>query len=159
MKLENHIEIIPFSEDLNEPIKTLNLEWLNKFFKVEPKDELVLSNPKVEIIDKGGFIFYAQYNGSIVGTVSLLKFDKSTFELSKMAVTNSVQGLGIGKLMLEHCFEFAKNNGIKRLFLYSNRSLSSAIHLYEKYGFKEIPVESGIYERADIKMEKNINLL
>lgn len=158
MKFENNIEIIPFSEDLSEPIKTLNLEWLNKFFKVEPKDELVLSNPKVQIIDKGGFIFYAQYNGSIVGTVSLLKFDNSTFELSKMAVTNSVQGLGIGKLMLEHCFEFAKNNGIKRLFLYSNRSLLSAIHLYKKYGFKEIPVEAGTYERADIKMEKNINL-
>jgi N-acetylglutamate synthase-like GNAT family acetyltransferase len=152
----NDLEIIPFSKDLKEPIKILNLEWLTKYFRVEPKDEIVLSNPQAEIIDKGGFIFYAKLNDTIVGTVSLLKTDSSTFELSKMAVTDVVQGLGVGKKMMEYCIDFAKNNDIKKLYLYSNRSLLSAIHLYKKYGFEEIPLESGIYERADIKMEKII---
>lgn len=154
--MNSNVIIIPFSDTSSDAIKTLNLEWLTKYFKVEPKDEMVLSNPKSEIIDKGGFIFYAQYKGSIVGTVSLLKIDEVTFELSKMAVSSSVQGIGIGKQMLEHCFEFSKHNNINKLILYSNRSLQSAIHLYTKYGFKEIPLESGIYERADIKMEKSI---
>jgi ribosomal protein S18 acetylase RimI-like enzyme len=154
--MNSNVVIIPFSDTCSEAIKTLNLEWLTKYFKVEPKDEMVLSSPKSEIIEKGGFIFYAQYQGSIVGTVSLLKIDETTFELSKMAVTSSVQGIGIGKRMLEYCFEFAKNNNINRLILYSNRSLESAIHLYTKYGFNEIPLEAGIYERADIKMEKSI---
>jgi ribosomal protein S18 acetylase RimI-like enzyme len=152
----NNLEIIPFSKDLKEPIKILNLEWLTKYFRVEPKDEIVLSNPQAEIIDKGGFIFYAKLNDTIVGTVSLLKTDISTFELSKMAVTDSVQGLGVGKKLMEYCIEFAKKNDIKKLYLYSNRSLLSAIHLYKKYGFVEISLESGIYERADIKMEKII---
>lgn len=154
--MNSNVIIIPFSDTYSDSIKILNLEWLTKYFKVEPKDEMVLSNPKSEIIDKGGFIFYAQYQGSIVGTVSLLKIDEVTFELSKMAVSSSVQGIGIGKQMLEHCFEFSKHNNINKLILYSNRSLQSAIHLYTKYGFKEIPLESGIYERADIKMEKSI---
>lgn len=154
MHLENTVEIIPFSADLKESIKTLNIEWLKKYFKVEPKDELVLSNPQSEIIDKGGFIFYARYNNEIVGTISLLKIDNTTYELSKMAVTDSVQGLGVGKKMIEYCFDVAREKNIKRLFLYSNRSLLSAIHLYEKYGFVEIPLEEGVYERADIKMEK-----
>lgn len=154
--MNSNVIIIPFSDTSSDAIKTLNLEWLTKYFKVEPKDEMVLSNPKSEIIDKGGFIFYAQYKGSIVGTVSLLKIDEVTFELSKMAVSSSVQGIGIGKQMLEHCFEFSKHNNINKLILYSNRSLQSAIHLYTKYGFKEIPLETGIYERADIKMEKSI---
>ena len=154
--MNSNVIIIPFSDTCSNAIKTLNLQWLTKYFKVEPKDEMVLSNPKSEIIDKGGFIFYAQYKGSIVGTVSLLKIDEVTFELSKMAVSSSVQGIGIGKQMLEHCFEFSKHNNINKLILYSNRSLQSAIHLYTKYGFKEIPLESGIYERADIKMEKSI---
>jgi N-acetylglutamate synthase-like GNAT family acetyltransferase len=152
----NNLEIIPFSKDLKEPIKILNLEWLTKYFRVEPKDEIVLSNPQAEIIDKGGFIFYAKLNDTIVGTVSLLKTDISTFELSKMAVTDSVQWLGVGKKLMEYCIEFAKKNDIKKLYLYSNRSLLSAIHLYKKYGFVEISLESGIYERADIKMEKII---
>jgi ribosomal protein S18 acetylase RimI-like enzyme len=156
MSLENTVEIIPFSTDLKEHIKTLNLEWLKKYFKVEPKDEIVLSNPQDEIIDKGGMIFYAKYNNQIIGTVSLIKIDDFTFELSKMAVTDKIQGLGIGKKIMEHCLAVAKKKGIQKLILYSNRSLLPAIHLYEKYGFTEIALENGVYERADIKMERII---
>jgi ribosomal protein S18 acetylase RimI-like enzyme len=150
----NKVEIIPFSIELKEPIKTLNLEWLHKYFKVEPKDEKVLSDPQGEIIDKGGMIFYAQYNNTIVGTVSLLKIDDATFELTKMAVSDGNQGLGIGKKLIKHCLNEAKEKGIQKLILYSNRKLLPAIHLYESFGFIEIPVEEGVYERADIKMEK-----
>jgi ribosomal protein S18 acetylase RimI-like enzyme len=156
MSLENTVEIIPFSTDLKEHIKILNLEWLKKYFKVEPKDEIVLSNPQGEIIDKGGMIFYAKYNNQIIGTVSLIKIDDFTFELSKMAVTDTIQGLGIGKKIMEHCLAVAKEEGIQKLILYSNTSLLPAIHLYEKYGFVEIALEDGVYERADIKMERII---
>lgn len=154
MSLENTVEIIPYSSDLKEPIKTLNIEWLKKYFKVEPKDELVLSNPQEEIIDKGGMIFYAKYNGKIIGTVSLIKIDNTTFELSKMAVTDGTQGLGIGNKLMVHCLTVAEQNGIRKLILYSNRALLPAIHLYEKFGFVEVSLEGGVYERADIKMEK-----
>ena len=154
MSLDNTVEIIPFSATLAAPIKTLNLEWLKKYFKVEPKDEIVLSDPQGQIIDKGGMIFYAKYKDEIVGTVSLIKIDDTTFELSKMAVTDGLQGLGIGKKLVEHCLAFAKERNIQKLILYSNRKLEPAIHLYKKHGFVEIELEIGIYERADIKMEK-----
>lgn len=154
MSLDNTVEIIPFSTALKEPIKTLNLEWLKKYFKVEPKDEIVLSDPQGEIIDKGGMIFYAKYNDAIVGTVSLMKIDSTTYELSKMAVTDGVQGLGVGKKLMLHCLAVAEAKGIEKLILYSNRKLLPAIHLYEKFGFVEVPLEGGVYERADIKMER-----
>jgi ribosomal protein S18 acetylase RimI-like enzyme len=157
MSLENTVEIIPFTTALTEPIKILNIEWLKKYFKVEPKDEIVLSNPQGEIIDKGGMIFYAKYNDEIIGTVSLIKIDDTTFELSKMAVKDGVQGLGIGKKMMVHCIDIAEDKGIKKLILYSNRKLLPAIHLYEKFGFLEIALEDGVYERADIKMERIIS--
>ncbi|MBF4473376.1 GNAT family N-acetyltransferase [Flavobacterium sp. HJJ] len=152
----NKVEIIPFSAELKEHIKILNLEWLHKYFKVEPKDEKVLSNPQTEIIDKGGMIFYARYNNKIVGTVSLLKIDYAVFELTKMAVSDGNQGLGIGKKLMEHCLNKAKENGIQKLILYSNRKLLPALALYESFDFMEIPLEEGIYERADIKMERNL---
>jgi N-acetylglutamate synthase-like GNAT family acetyltransferase len=154
MNIDNTIIIIPFSKHLKEEIKTLNLEWLKKYFRVEAKDERVLSDPQGEIIDKGGMIFYAQYNGKTVGTVSLIKIDETTFELSKMAVTDGVQGLGIGNKLMEHCIEVAQQKGIKKLLLYSNRKLLPALYLYKKYDFEEVPLEDGIYERADIKMER-----
>lgn len=156
MNLDNTVFIIPFSPELKEEIKILNLEWLKKYFKVEAKDERMLSDPQGEIIDKGGMIFYAKYNDKIVGTVSLLKINETTFELSKMAVTNDIQGLGIGNKLMEHCLLIANEKGIKKLILYSNRKLLPAIFLYEKFGFEEVTLESDIYERADIKMEKII---
>ncbi|MBF4491095.1 GNAT family N-acetyltransferase [Flavobacterium sp. MR2016-29] len=157
MSIKNTIEIIPFSSDLKDHIKTLNIEWLQKYFKVEEKDELTLSNPQEEIIDKDGMIFYARYNGEIIGTFSLMKIDDNTFELSKMAVSDSAQGLGIGNKLLEHCMAVAKDKNIKKLLLYSNRILLPAIHLYEKFGFAEVPLGDVSYERADIKMEKIIS--
>jgi ribosomal protein S18 acetylase RimI-like enzyme len=156
MNTQNTVEIIPFSPDLKEPIKTLNIEWLTKYFRVEDKDELVLSNPQEEIIDKGGLIFYDRYNNEIIGTASLMKVDDITFELSKMAVSDKAQGLGIGNKLLVHCITVAKENNIQKLLLYSNTKLLPAIHLYRKFGFIEVPIEGETYERADIKMEKLI---
>ncbi|WP_226065548.1 GNAT family N-acetyltransferase [Kaistella polysaccharea] len=153
---QNKIEIINFSEGLEEPIKTLNYEWLEKYFRVEESDIRSLSNPKEEIIDRGGFIFYAKLNDVIVGTCSLLKKDETVFELGKMAVSANAQGHKIGTILLEHCLNFAKEKQIKTLILYSNTQLKSAIHLYLKYGFREIALEKGLYERADIKMEKQL---
>ncbi|KFF04537.1 GNAT family N-acetyltransferase [Flavobacterium reichenbachii] len=154
MNSEKTVEIIPFSSDLKEHIKILNVAWLEKYFKVEEKDELTLSNPQEEIIKKGGKIFYARYNGEILGTYSLLKIDDEAYELSKMAVSDKAQGLGVGNKMLLHCMTTAKENNIKKLILYSNTMLLPAIHLYKKFGFVEIPLEDGVYDRADIKMEK-----
>lgn len=153
---QNKIEIINFAEGLEEPIKTLNYEWLEKYFKIEESDIRSLSNPKEEIIDKGGFIFYAKLNDDIVGTCSLLKKNDTTFEIGKMAVSENAQGHRIGTLLLEHCLNFAKDHQIKTLILYSNTQLAPAIHLYRKYGFYEIEMEKGLYERANIKMEKRL---
>lgn len=148
------ITISQYSDAKKEAFKTLNYEWLEKYFAVEPVDEIMLSSPRREIVDKGGYIFFAEYNGMIVGTVALINIGDASFELGKMAVTEKVQGLGIGKRLMEHCLEFAKQAGAKKVLLYSNRKLGSAIHLYIKYGFVEDPVEPGHYERADIKMVK-----
>lgn len=152
----NTSQISAFSEKEKHHFKNLNTEWLEKFFEVEPIDHKVLNNPQSEIIDKGGHIFYISQHDEIVGTFALIKIDNNTFELSKMAVTNKVQGLGIGKMLLQYCFDFSKKNNIKNLILYSNTKLESAIHLYRKVGFIEVPIQENLYKRADIKMQKTI---
>jgi N-acetylglutamate synthase-like GNAT family acetyltransferase len=40
----------------------------------------------------------------------------TTFELSKMAVTNGVRGLGIGNKLLQHCLIFALESDIQKSF-------------------------------------------
>ena len=153
---ENIIEIIDYSDDLKESIKILNYEWLEKYFHIEKGDIISLSNPKEEIIEKGGMIYYARLNNQIVGTVALLKKTDEIFEIAKMAVTADAQGYGIGTVLLEHCLNVAKQKSVQTLILYSNTKLESAIHLYRKYGFYEVELELGLYDRANIKMEKQI---
>ncbi len=138
----------------SEKFKSLNLEWLNKFFKVEPIDELVLNNPKQEIIDKGGFIFMIQKNYHTIGTFAFIKKSAKIYEFSKMAITPDERGNGYGNMAMEFLIGFAKNKNWSKLILYSNTKLKNSIHLYKKYGFKEIPLEKNlIYSRGNIKME------
>ena len=152
------IEIITFTEENKSYIKTLNYEWLQKYFYVEPHDEEQLSNPQFHIIDKGGYINFASFNGEIVGTSSLIKINNTQYELAKMAVTEKYKGAGIGKLLIETCIKKAIDLKAETLILFSNTKLHSAISLYKRYGFKEIPLPAELhYERANIMMKKNLN--
>ncbi|MCV9929789.1 GNAT family N-acetyltransferase [Flavobacterium sp. LS1R49] len=153
---KSRVKFIDYSDEFKESIKILNYAWLEKYFRIEKMDQISLSNPKEEIIDKGGFIYYAILDNEIIGTASLLKKNNGIFELGKMAVSDTVQGYGIGTLLLEHCLKTAKSKNIETLVLYSNTKLESAIHLYRKYGFEEVDLEPGLYERANIKMEKQL---
>lgn len=149
------ITIVPYATEYKECIKTLNFEWLEKYFYVEAGDLAQLTDPQSYILDKGGHIYFAKYKDEIVGTSSLMKIGIGEYELAKMAVTEKYKGLGIGKILLEHCITEATSLKAAKLSLFSNTKLLSAIHLYKKYGFIEVPLPADIhYERADIKMEK-----
>ena len=154
MKKEE-ITIVPYINEYKDQIKILNYEWLEKYFCVEPGDVEQLSDPQTHIIDNGGYIYFAKYKDELVGTSSLMKKDIGQYELAKMAVTEKFKGLGIGQMLLEHCLAEAVKLNATKLSLFSNTKLQSAIHLYKKYGFIEVPLPVDVhYERADIMMEK-----
>lgn len=148
------IEIIPFNTRYSQHFYDLNIEWLKTYFYVEPYDEEVLSKPEEYIINKGGFIFFAKLNETILGTVALMPTStKNVFELTKMAVSPKHRGYKIGQQLMQYCIEFAKQHQFKALMLYSNTKLENAIYIYRKYGFIEIHVEKNSpYKRSDIKM-------
>lgn len=150
----DRIEIINYSDEYRDDIYRLNAEWLLKYFRIEMTDEVQLSNPREEIIEKGGMIFFSRCNGEITGTVSLMKESENSFELGKMAVTEKAQGHFTGNALIKHCLNVARKMKIMKLFLYSNTKLDAAIHLYRKYGFSEVKSDKGNYERANIRMEK-----
>ena len=56
------VEIVSYSDKYSKYFYDLNHDWLSEFFYVEEYDEKVLKNCKEEIIDKGGYIFFALYN-------------------------------------------------------------------------------------------------
>ena len=97
-----------FTSDDAEKFKSLNVEWLEKFFKVEPIDERVLSNPKSEILDPGGFIVMAEIDSKVIGTFAYIKKGDLLYEFSKMAINPNQRGKGYGNIMMKYAISFAK---------------------------------------------------
>ena len=136
--------------------RELNEWWIVRHFAMEPKDEFTLNNPQSAILDRGGRIFFAVHSGERVGCCALLAMGPGEFEVAKMAVAESCHRAGIGRRLLETVIEEARSAGATRLYLETNRKLEPAIRLYERLGFRHLPVERvtpSPYARSNVQME------
>jgi GNAT superfamily N-acetyltransferase len=152
--METEVRILKYHLKYKADFIHLNYEWLNAYFEIEPYDRQVLEDCENHILAKGGHIFFALYNGQVVGTFAYLKHEEGVYELSKMAVEKSLRGQGLGNQLMAFSIRFAEQHHWKKLILYSNRILENSIHLYRKFGYNEVPLESNSpYQRGNIKME------
>ena len=149
------IEIKNFSEEFSKDFFQLNKLWIEESWKLEESDKKDLLNPQ-NIVKKGGQVFFAILKGRAIGTVAMINSSKNQFELAKMTVKSRYRGNGIANLLMNKCIEFAKNKNANEIFLISNDSLIIARNLYDKYGFKEIELDSQKYLRGNVKMTLEI---
>ena len=154
--LESGIVLCDYKPEYQPYFERFNKAWLKKYYSVEPLDEYVLTKPEEAILKGGGHILFACYNNTIIGTVGLKNMDNGVMELTKMAVDESFHGLGAGKVLCKGAIEKARELNASKLILYSQKRLPTALGIYRKYGFQEIPLEEGKYKRADIMMELNL---
>ncbi len=150
------IEIInldPQNEAHKLAFKQINYEWIEKYFKVEKGDTVSLENPEKYFIATGGAVLLACRGNEILGTSALKPMGNDTYELCKMGVSETARGLGVGGLIGEAIIKKAKEIRAKKLYLETNSSLTPALTLYEKLGFKRIENFTSPYERADVAME------
>jgi len=150
------IRIVDYQPHHQRYFEAFNRAWIENFFVMEPVDEWVLTNPEKAILEPGGAILMAEYNGAVAGTVGLRKIDDDTFEFTKMAVDENFRRLGIAEALSYASFEKAKRLGAINVVLYSNTKNAGAIKLYEKIGFRHVEVEQGVYKRANVKMVINV---
>lgn len=152
--MQSQVRIVPFEPSLREHFYALNAAWLTKHFVIEPIDEQVLRDPENRVLKPGGAIFFALLGDAVIGTCALLREKPGVYELSKMGVDASFRGLGAGRRLLDAAIaEFQRRRG-RTLFLESNSSLKTALHMYERAGFVLQPTirEGSHYARADVYM-------
>jgi putative acetyltransferase len=151
--MRDELQIVEFTPAYAGAFLQLNLEWLEKFFYVEDIDRAVLTHPQSEIIDQGGQILFAVHGGEVCGTVALKHFGGGCYELTKMAVTASRQGAGIGRALMIAAIDKYRALAGKKLYLETHSSLVTAIALYESAGFvHHTPPRPSEYARADTYM-------
>jgi putative acetyltransferase len=144
--------ILDYKPEHHAAFRALNHEWISHYFTLEALDNQMLDDPQGYILDHGGHILMASYGGELVGTCSLIKEHEGVYELAKMAVSPTAQGLGIGWALGQATLAKARALGAHRVELLSNSRLTPALKLYEKLGFRHVPVPPTPYQRTDVKM-------
>ena len=134
---------------------------------IEPKDNLIIANIirdnlKANKLDIPGTVYFDENlnnlsdfylaspkrayfialddNDNIIGGIGLaeLGFMDDTAELQKLYLTDAAKGQGLSYELIELVEETALNKGYKRIYLETHTNLKTAIHLYEKCGYKLI---------------------
>ena len=87
---------------------------------------------------KNAIYFVAEIDGQVVGGGGIGPTDglpKDTLELKRMFIKREARGLGIGKLIMDECLDFASANGFKNCYLETLEELAVARKFYEQEGF------------------------
>lgn len=110
-----------------------------------------------------GRIYYvALADGEITGGAGIHPLDNgaSTIcELQKMYLLPAARGRGLGKLLMEKCLQFARENGYQKCYLETMPGLRQAIRLYERSGFRYLsgPMGDTGHFGCGIWMIKDLN--
>ncbi|WP_206411664.1 GNAT family N-acetyltransferase [Lysobacter enzymogenes] len=149
------IRIVDYHPRWREDFARLNIEWLERWFVVEPIDREVLGDPQTHLLAGGGRILFAiDADDRALGTVALLPYQDGSVELTKMAVAPELRGGGIGRRLMQGAIAAFGQMGGRELFLESSTKLAPALKLYESVGFRHRPAPrpGSHYQRADVYM-------
>lgn len=102
----------------------------------------------------------AEYKGEIAGYVGMYHVFQEG-DITNIAVKSSARGNGIAHALLEELQKQAIESGILDLTLEVRESNERAIHIYEKFGFKNVGIRKNFYEKprenAIIMWKREIN--
>ncbi len=106
----------------------------------------MLEGPSDDLVAPTGVLLLARLGSNPVGCIGLRFRPNSVGQVTRMFVIVSQRRRGFGLRLLEELETVARNRGITRLELDTRDDLVEARHLYERYGFEEVPAfNSGPY--------------
>ena len=150
------MEIVRYESKYRQAFIDLNMKKKKKYFTPEEADFAMLYGID-GIIEKGGMAFFAvDESGEAVSTCLIMPYKEDSWEICKFATDERCQGRGIGSAVLRAAIGYATERGAKKLVILSNTILESAINLYRKFGFKEVPVDDMQYKRVNIQLERDL---
>lgn len=146
------MKVVPYDKKYKADFISMNKHWISQMFQLEAEDIREIEDIE-HIIDAGGNIFFAlDNNDNPMACCMIGERDDGDWEIMKFAAKGMYTGTGAGNACLRACIDYAKNKGVKRIIIVSNRRCVQALHLYRKNGFVEMPVDKKKFpfERADI---------
>ena len=131
------IEICTEKSLTEELAKLLQAHWL--FCTSTTPIEHVYALDASKMFASDITVFGARIQGKLVGVGALRNLDEEHAELKSMHTLAKSRGLGVGKAMVAHIEQFAKDQGIKRVSLETGATepFKPARQLYMSLGYQD----------------------
>lgn len=103
-----------------------------------------------------GRLYIALFEENVAGCIALRKIDEENCELKRLYVKPEYRGKRIGRYLVKHTINEAKQIGYRHILLDTLPFLDTAIDMYKRYGFYEIesynnnPMDNLIYLKLDL---------
>ncbi len=129
-----NLKIVPFQPQDQEAVKALILAGLVEHWGcLDPSKNPDLAD--IQTAYAGATFLVAWLDGRIVGTGALVPRSAQVAEIVRMSVAAQVRRQGIGRALLEHLCERARQLGFGRLILETTATWHEVIKFYQQYGF------------------------
>lgn len=150
------MKIITYDAKYKDIFIEYNKEWIIEYFgTLEKEDEETFENIDSEL-ENGAMIYFAIEDNEVLATCMSRCMQNDIWEMCKLASNKNRNHKGAGSAVFEAAMNWAIEHGAKKILLFSNSKLKPAIHIYEKFGFKELKIDDYGYARGNIAFEKII---
>jgi len=115
-----------------------------------PMDLLLSADPYEDAIAKyigNSEILLAEMDGAIVGVCALMAIADGTAEIKNVAVREDMQGNGIGKRLLLHAIDHARQRGFRTLEIGTGNAGLMQLGLYQRLGFEMVSIDRDFFAR------------
>ena len=147
------MELVKFQEKYRQAFIDFNTDWIVSNFGFLEKHDIETFEQIDEEMQKGAMIFFAVENEIPLACCMSMPLDNGTWEICKLGSNKEYPHKGAGSMVFQAAMAWAMEHKAKRLFILSNSRLKPAIHIYRKFGFKEISLDDYEYVRGDIAFE------
>ena len=95
-------------------------------------------------------------DGRVQGSISIdgLHAESEGAHLRWFIVSDALRGKGIGNRLIDTAITFCRNEGHKKMVLWTFEGLEAARHLYEKKGFKLVEERKGSQWGTEVKEQR-----
>lgn len=150
------MKIVPYDPKYKQEFVDLNKAWIAEMFTLEKEDIAVLEGIDQALADGGQIFFAVDDADTVLACCMVAPLSNGEWEIEKFCARGMYTGTGAGSACFRACIEYARERGVEKLVIVSNRKCTHAVGLYRKHGFTEVPVdkEKFPFDRADIAFER-----
>jgi RimJ/RimL family protein N-acetyltransferase len=106
-----------------------------------------------------GAFWVVREDTRVVGSVGVERLDDRTAELHRLYLDSTLRGRGIGRALVETVLDWAREQGVRRLVLWSDTRFEQSHRLYRRLGSEQLgerTVEGDLNDSREYRFERDI---